>query len=257
MFFYLYDNFVNEKKYEETLTKTENRLIELGINGRIEKLSILRNLKELIEDGIKKGCHTIVAVGDDNTLIKVINIIAEHNVTIGFIPMVANSKLAKIFGIKNSSDACDILSKRLIKKISLGKANQNYFLTALTINDSDQVAIECEDKYKISLTEKNCSLTIYNLGNFLQKIDEKKWQIFPQKNCLSIAICPTNQNSFSKFFKKNSSSRSSLFAVKKIKITSQDSVPILLDEQTTLKTPLTVTIKPKKISLIVGRERKI
>ena len=62
MYFYFYDTFVSDKKNEQLLGKIENRLIELGINGRTEKLTVLKNMKELIEDAIKKGAHTIVAV---------------------------------------------------------------------------------------------------------------------------------------------------------------------------------------------------
>lgn len=258
MFFYLYDAFVSDKKYQDELTKAENRLIELGINGRIEKLSILRNPKELIIDAIKKDAHTIVAVGNDSTLIKVMNIVADYNIAIGYIPLQPNSPLAKIFGIPDSFIACNILSKRLIKKISLGKANQNYFVGSLNISDTDGVAIECDDKYKITLKEKNCYLAIYNLGNILEKREEKDWQIFPQKNFLNVVACAPLENKILNFFKKKNSDKTSIFQVKKIKITTSNKVvPVMLDGQITLKTPLTVVIKPKKINIIVGKERKI
>ena len=47
MYFYFYDTFVSDKKNEQLLGKIENRLIELGINGRTEKLTVLKNMKEL------------------------------------------------------------------------------------------------------------------------------------------------------------------------------------------------------------------
>ena len=258
MFFYLYDAFVSEKKYEEELTKVENRLIELGINGRIEKMSILRNAKELIEDSIKKGSHTIVAVGDDSTLLKVINIVADHSVTIGFIPVAHNSKLAKIFGITDGLEACNILSKRLIKKINLGRANQTYFVASLTIAEPADVAIQCDEKYSISLKEADSHLAIYNLGNFLEKVDEKNWQLFNDKKYLHVVVTDQASGGLAKLFQKSSSPQKSVFPTKKIKISADGkTVPVLLDEQITLKTPVVVSIKPKKISVIVGRERKI
>jgi len=256
MFFYLYDIIAGEKKFEDVLIKAENRLIELGINGRIEKLTILRNPKELIEEAIKHDAHTVVAVGDDNTLLKVINLTADHNVVIGYIPLIPDSPLAKIFGISSILDACNILSKRLIKKISLGKANHNYFLASLNIPNSEEAVIECDDKYKIRTREKNCQLAIYNLGNFLEKKDEKEWIFFANKTSLNLLVCPQQQKGFSKFFQKKNANNNSIFQIKKIKITTeQTSQPVFLDGQTVIKTPVNVTLKNKKISLIVSKSR--
>ncbi|MFH0818469.1 MAG: diacylglycerol kinase family protein [Patescibacteria group bacterium] len=259
MFFYYYDAFVSDKKNEEELTKAENRLITLGINGRIEKSSVLRNAKESIEDGIKQGAHTIIAVGDDNTLTKVVNIAAEKNVTIGFIPMIKNSKFAEILGIADSLEACNILSKRLTKKINLGKANLNYFLASLNLPQSDGLQIECDEKFKISLRHHNCKLSIYNLGNFLIASKREDWKLFPgRSNHLFVSILPQSKKKFGGLVRTSNQERESIFPAKKIKITSPDiSAPVILDEQTTLKTPVTVSFKPKKITFIVGRNRKI
>lgn len=258
MFFYFYDTFINEKKYESALIKTENRLIELGINGRIEKLTILRNGKELIEEAIKRGAHTIIAVGDDNTLLKIINIVANHKVTVGFIPL-RESSLAKILGIKDSLDACNVLSKRLIKKVNLGKANQNYFFASLLIPEVEGIKVECDEKYKISLKRKDNGLAIYNLGNFLDKTDEEQWKVFANKNYLNVYVLPPMARGLNKLFKANNAKETtSVFPAKKIKISSTEkTLPVILDKQTTLKTPIQVTIKPRKINLIVGRQRKI
>ncbi|MFA6027351.1 MAG: diacylglycerol kinase family protein [Patescibacteria group bacterium] len=259
MFFYFYDTFINEKRFESDLIKTENRLIDLGINGRIEKLTILRNGKELIEEAIKNGAHTIVAVGDDNTLLKVINIVADHSVAIGFIPLRANSKLARILGIKDCLDACDILSKRLVKKINLGKANQNYFFASISIPQVEGIKVECDEKYKVSLKQKDNGLAVYNLGNFLDVANEDQWKVFSNKNYLNVYVLPPAPSGLSKYFKTNNPQDAiSVFPAKKIKISAEGkTLSVILDQQTTLKTPVQVTIKPKKINLIVGRHRKI
>lgn len=259
MFFYFYDSFVSDKKHEDELNKAENRLIELGINGRIEKLSVLKNAKELIEDGIKKGAHTVVAVGDDATLIRVINIVADKDVKVGFIPMKSGCKFAKIIGINDPLEACNIISKRLVKKINLGKANQNYFISSLCIPEVEDIKIECDGKYKISLRELSNKLCIYNLGDFLETKTQNGWKVFTSKaSYLNVVVSPENAKGLGGLLKKSNDGKESVFPAKKIKIESSGkSLPVVLDNQTTIKTPITVSIKPKKVELIVGKERMI
>jgi len=48
MFFYLYDAVVLDKKFSGLLERIESRIIELGINGRVERLTPLRNMKVAI-----------------------------------------------------------------------------------------------------------------------------------------------------------------------------------------------------------------
>lgn len=259
MFFYFYDTLAADAKKANDLTQAENRLIELGINGRTEKMSVLRNAKEMIEDGIKKGAHTVVAVGDDASLVKVINIVANHDVTVGFIPLDPNSSFAKILGIPNINEACNILSKRLIKKLNLGKANQNYFVASLNMPQPTNINIECDESFTLSFSEPNNKVVIYNLGNFLETKNEENWQTFSlNNNTLQLLIQPQLNTKFSFFNRKKTPDKPSLFPLKKIKINSEEqSLPIVLDETTVLKTPVTVSLKAKKISLIVGKDRKI
>lgn len=258
MFFYFYDNFVNDKKYADELQKIEHRLIELGINGRIEKFSILRNAVEMINDAIKKGAHTIIAVGNDNTFLKLSDIVSNHEITFGYIPL-EQSNIAKILGINNALEACNVLSKRLIKKINIGKANEHYFIASLFMPELEKAQIECDDKYKINFSTHG-ELHVYNLGNFLEENDEKKWRLFSGAgNHLHLYLTAKNKaSSLFKIFPKNKIEKDSIFRAKKIKITSSDiSLPVILDKTTTVKTPVTITYKAKRISLIVGKDRKI
>ena len=63
MYHYIYDSFLSDKRYENEISQIEARILGLGINGRVDKLTILKNLKEIVEDGIKKGAETLVVMG--------------------------------------------------------------------------------------------------------------------------------------------------------------------------------------------------
>src|SRR3989338_2880950 len=99
MYLYLYDSFLNQKKYTSALARIETRLTDLGIGGKICRLSPLRNIKELIADELANGVKTIVVVGNDKTLSEAINFVAQHDVTLGLIPIGPNNSLAGQLGL--------------------------------------------------------------------------------------------------------------------------------------------------------------
>jgi len=99
MYLYVYDSFLNDKKYNSLLIKIEQRITDLGIKGRVAKLSILKNMKELISDAVKEGVETVVVAGDNQTFSKVINVIASLDVTLGIIPVVNNNNIAEVLGV--------------------------------------------------------------------------------------------------------------------------------------------------------------
>src|SRR3989339_1961009 len=137
MYLYIYDSFLNDKKYSDLLISIEKRLTDLGIKGKIARLSILKNMKEMIMDGVKEGVQTVVAIGNAQTFAKVINVVADLDVALGLIPVDNNNPIAKVLGIPPKVMACDVLASRIIKKIDLGKINNYYFLNTAQIENGD------------------------------------------------------------------------------------------------------------------------
>lgn len=255
MFFYFYDTFVLDKKHEGTLTRVENRIIELGINGRVEKLTPLRNMKGLLEDGIKQGAHTIVIVGDDTTFVRAVNITAAHDVVLGYIPFGKTSPLAELFGIIDTFEACNILSRRIIKQLSLGKANANYFLTSLIAEKTDELKINCDNQFTVSSRSEPMRFRIHNLGDVFSSNEATELYTNPVRLHLEIDPLPAARS----LFKKNAPQTSgSTLPLRKAEIThTTEPIRVQLDNETTIKTPITVTFKPKQLKVVVGKERRI
>ncbi len=254
MFFYFYDTFVNSKKHEGVLSQVENRLIELGINGRIEKFSVLKNMEEMIKDGIKNEAHTVVAVGDDSTFIKVMRVVSKHkDIVLGFIPVGQNTKLAHLLGIENALEGCDVLSKRLTKRFDLGQVREHCWLTSLEMPEAGQIKLKCDNKYTVTTTNPQTDLSICNLGRIWQQ-DDQLYNIEDGK--LNVVVTTDDQASL-KIFGNKAGDKEGVFPVKKIEITSQDKADVIVDHDIKLKTPLEVTIKPKAIKIIVGKDRKV
>ncbi|MFA5069767.1 MAG: diacylglycerol kinase family protein [Patescibacteria group bacterium] len=250
MYHYIYDSFLSDKRYENDLSLIEARILALGINGRMDKLTILKNLKEIVEDSVKRGAETLVVIGDDMTLGKVISYVAPfRKVILGYIPLGPKQSIARLLGIPGGLAACDILSKRMVKKFDLGKVNEKYFLFSLNVTKNN-VVIECDGNYNFKTVVPSSLLRICNLG-----LPEEGVFFNPGDGLLEAVV--VNRSTGWNFFKK-SYKKDSIFPFKKAKIKCEtECVPLLLDGQTVVKTPAAVEIAPGRLNIIVGKDRKI
>lgn len=249
MYYYIYDQFLNEKKYQTLLAKIENRLTDLEIKGKIGRLSLLNNPQELIADEIKRGVKTVVAVGNDNTVSKIINALAFHpDICLGIIPLGPDQKIARTLGIPESVEACNILASRIIRKIDLGKVRNQYFLSQVEITSPD-VTLECDGKYTVK-TSKGNSIFIFNF-NYWSDMHLAD----PSDGLLETIIVPKKRGIIKKIMGSNRQ-HDSLFLNNKIKINHlEHPVVIKIDSQQIVKTPVLVEVADHQLKVIVGKQR--
>lgn len=162
---YIYDDFLIERPYQDILDSLETRLATLGLGGRIGRLTLFRNAQELVEDFVRQGVKTIVIVGNDNTLDKVMWFMPDLSVTMGYIPLAEPSGIAQLLNIPTGLAACDVLSARLIETLDVAKLNDRYFLSEVTFENTT-ATLTVDGKYSLSLT-KGGNLSIRNLGKAL------------------------------------------------------------------------------------------
>lgn len=261
MYFYIYDSFLNNKKYEVVLTKIEARLLDLGISGRTEKITILKNLKEIVEEAInKKGAKTIVAVGNNQLVSKIISILAKYNnIVLGIIPIGEGNHIADILGVPHEEEACDVLSRRVIEKVDLGKINQQYFFSCIEVPKAT-VVMECDGSYQVIPLDLNHKIRVCNISRSLNSKDLSFGvRSNPQDGILEAVVFPQSPwLNFLRIFKKEKEFKpESVFPIKKVKIKSQqDSIPIVADGDIVVKTPVMVEVAPQRLKVIVGRNRK-
>ncbi|MFH0952378.1 MAG: diacylglycerol kinase family protein [Patescibacteria group bacterium] len=253
-YFYFYDDFLNNKKFEIGVNRIETRLLELSLNGRKEKLTILKNTEEIVKDGIKKGAKTVVAIGNDATISKVMTVMADFSdVVLGMIPVGPDQNIAKLLGIPVGIAACDVLSKRVVKKVDLGKVNDQYFLFSVDI-PFPQVRVKCDNKYQLSTEGDDDTLHICNLGG-LSSADLPAGRNSNPADGMLEAIVTPRRSSWRVFGRGYN--RESIFTIKKATIDSRgEAASLLADGQTVVKTPATIEVVPKKLRIIVGRDRQ-
>ncbi len=240
---YIVDAFANDPKYRTDIIRVESRLAGLGLQGRWERMTILKNIQDATEEAIKRGAGTIVVVGNDQTITKVLPSIIDHNVALGLIPLGPDQTIAQAFGVPTGAAACDCLSRRIIQKVDVGQANKHYFLLQLAA--PAPTAITCDGTYTVTSLDPAGQLFITNL-----RTDTGG---HPNDGRLELVVQPGPSGGWG----RRRSGASSIFPITEAKIQSRgEQGTMLLDGQTVVKAPLTVSVLAKKLSVIVGPNRK-
>ncbi len=250
MYFYIYDNFLTDKKYQNLLSRIETKITDFGMSGKIVRMSVLKNLKSTIDESVREGVKTIVIIGNDKTLNQAINLLDNQNVIIGFIPVGPGNEIKDILGIPEGEAAIDILSARLIQNMHFGLINGKYrFLTYLELA-GDNATINCDNDYFVSINDKSDIITISNI--YFGEFDEQL-PIINNQDKINLIVRPANSSLL-----KHKSEKYSYFTASHLRLESAKPLPILLmDEKTIIKTPITVSGSKETLRMIVGKKRMI
>jgi hypothetical protein len=247
MYSYIYDSITDQKKYFSTLAKIETRITDLGLSGKINRLSVTTNISGIITDEVRKGAKTIVAVGNDQTISKVINTLAKHQLVLGIIPIGNKEEnlIASCLGIDLNEKACDTLSARRLVKLDLGKANNIFFLVDAKINNQHTV-IKIQNNLTLeALTEGQTK--IINLPLNYWGGDSLKFN--PQDGNLELLVeTKKSQNFLKKITGKT------VFTLKNLTIYN-DKDSLLVDNVNTVIPPVEISIHKQKLNVIVGKNR--
>lgn len=250
MYYYIYDSFVQGRQHAKELAAVETRLADFGISGNIGRLSLFRDAGELIRDEVKRGAKTVIVVGNDNTMRKVVDAVVASRAILGLIPLGEPNTLAKLLGIPHGAAACDILAKRALFTIDVGKVNGRYFISRLRIPEN-RLEIHCDGKFKVS-TKCEGALQIRNLG----WIDEGDVAEIgdPQDGLLEAVIDAKEKRAFGRGQTKRTQ-----IPIEKLTIENQDTSPIpaFIDEEEFAQPRFEVSILKKRLRVIAGRERMV
>jgi len=262
MYFYIYDSFLIDKKYTKSLNQLETRVSDLGISGKISRLTILKNATELIQDFLKNPSPTIVVVGSDKLFYEAAIAMAGSEGVLGFIPLEPSSCLAPLLGLPANEFGADVISARLIERIRFGKINEKLFCSSIYFPASKTI-ITCEGAYQIR-PRRIKSIKIVNLD--LLKFDKpeespdiKRIASNPKDDFLEV-LMGAPARSWWPFKKKEV--RDSLFFAKRIKIESKKpglEIPMTIDKERVqlIKVPAALRVAEESLKIIVGKGRLI
>ena len=263
MYFYLYDSFLQEKRYIKKLAEIEGRLIDLMIQGKIIKLNILSHIKELIYSAVRAGAETVVVLGDDKTISQAIASVVNLDITLGIIPLGRKNSLGKLLGIPKGLKACEILAKRIKERIDVARVNGNYFAFCLKALSPYIKIFSPDNQYCLSLLSPKMEVSVYNFkpSGVKLKANQPMADFFiPQDGYMELVVkdlsCPIDKILFKK---KGEIGSYTILPFKHIRLEPsvlKKDVRLLLDGYKIIKAPVEIDVLAGKISVIVGRERQ-
>lgn len=243
MHVYIFDQFLNQKKYETTVAKIETRLTDLGLNGKNCHVGPLRSLKSIVKEELRNSPKTLIAVGNNNTLNQLINAIPEEdNVTVGLIPVGGNNSIAGALGIADEDHACNVLAARLIETVALGKINDQYFFASAQITNQETI-MEIGGKYTVEPTGPG-AINIINLD-----VSASNPKIDPKDALLEILVSVVKKGML-----KNTVDVS-FIQTNRIIINNLIHKNFIIDESIEVRTPAEITVAKEKLKIIVGKNR--
>jgi len=245
MYGYIYDVFLNQKPYEKEVIRIEHSLTDKGLNGHTVKLGLMNNVRHAVEDLLKRGASTIVAVGSDQLFSRLADEVdLLGNRAIGLIPLGSHQLLAGLFGIPEGAQACKTLSARMLCEVPLAKVNSSYFIHSIVI-DNPLVKIRCHNQFVAGAMSEQAVISILNRPSCELKKEER---------ALHVVITPASEK---KMFRRSEPLPPTMIASPKLEILSPSGVPMVVDGQKTVNTPASIEISGKTLKIIMGKERQL
>lgn len=247
MYYYIMEPAGPKSTWQE---KVKDTLGDLGIAGETVFPSPARTIEELASLGIIKGYTTIVAVGSEKIVNKIVTALinqkAGKDTVLGVIPDDYNSNMAKRIGVNDYKEACQTLKSRKLQTVDVCFVEPNkYFMTEATIESGKtQEAYLAFDKTQAGVS--------FN-----------KITIKPGLNIEINDFSEKNQDSFKKFigsiFGKKIEDKNDIytshFATSKLQIdTPKNSISLKVDGEIIAKSPFSCHHQPKALKIIVAKD---
>jgi diacylglycerol kinase family enzyme len=195
----VYDEALQDRRFERELAQIETRLTDLGIAGKIARLALFRNVNDLLRDEIRSGVTTVVAVGNDTTLRRVLDAVGDRKTVVALIPVGPQGGMTELLGMPMGVAACDVLSARIIESLDVGDVNGKRFIQSVHIEERSDFVVD-HGAY-IMTPQRNASVEVRNFAapddaGMQSPVDERlslilrvpKYSLFSKK--VSIGIVP-------------------------------------------------------------------
>lgn len=159
---YLYDERLNDRKYDREVSRLEAEISRRGLNGRVGKFALFRHARDIVADLMRSDTQTLVVVGDDKTLFTAISSLGQYTPMIGFIPLLGAGPVSKCLAIPAGLASVDTLAARFNETIDLGLVGDRLFLSEARV-DGPGISLHVDHQFKIA-PSLGGSLCIRNLG---------------------------------------------------------------------------------------------
>ncbi|MDD2758415.1 MAG: hypothetical protein PHD72_03540 [Patescibacteria group bacterium] len=253
MYVYLYDNYLNNKKFHSVLKSIEIRLVDYGIAGKILRLNNYIDVKPVIEDEIKRGAKNVVIVGNDRTFGHVLSRGATCDCVFGFLPIGPDNTIAEVLGIPEGIAAADVLARRRKEKLDVGWFNNRFFVSQLHVPPA-KVRVVYDERFQVT-TPFKMEVVVCNFQPFYwkkSKKDNEEFVVHPQDSKLEAFLRPLTKAGWFGYNYEDPS----IFPFEEMEIIGDGPFVVEADGKTTKEVKVKIRLAKNKITMIVGRDRK-
>lgn len=241
---FIYDSYLNQKKYNKELIALERKITDLGLNGKIIRLGMLSSLENTVEDELKKRPKTIIVVGGDALVNQVAGLMSGCETPLAVVPMGESNQIANGLGI-STKEACAVLLSRRILNFDLGMVDDQPFVKNVVVVGK-KISLLIDDKLAVNLENPQLAEVI----NFSQPSSDELLEgllLNPADGLFGLLIVKKIKHWF-----KSELSRS-FFACKNIKIQAADGV--IVDGFKTMAKAHEIHLLKNRLNIIVGKNR--
>lgn len=130
MYFYILDGSnIPDAQFEKAQVTLQGLLAEFKISGEMARVTSIRGIAELVETASERGVKTLIACGTDDTFNLMLANLRGRDFALGFIPMTDDTYLSQILGIDSLLTAVKTVAARRIEKIDLATLGEHYFIS--------------------------------------------------------------------------------------------------------------------------------
>jgi hypothetical protein len=231
------------------LEKTREISRQFGIASEISQSSPARSAGELTQIALMKNYSTIIAVGAENHINRVVREImkagANNTCALGIICTQASSMLSEKWGFRRPEDAVETLKQRRLSRFDIGFIEPDiFFLTSAKIEPKSPVKFNMKvDQWDAEgiITRAEISSNLYIL---LERLVKERSII---KSALNLFGGPGA--------KEGSRYEHSIFKGKSVKIETIPKTSVYIGTEIVAKTPVSVYRKLSGLNIIVKRDR--
>ncbi len=264
-------------KFEKLQTQLSGLLAEFKVAGETARVTPLRTVQDLVNTASQRGATTLIACGSDDTFNLMLAALKGRDFTLGFIPFVESSNLAKILGIDSVFTGVKTMAARRIEKIDLARIADNYFISYLEFGVMSQniktaglwqnlKLLTSESKTFEIRVDNSYTITISGLGGLVANIrsssSKSETVANPTDGNLDLLILERlNKLQVLKYrdtIADNSLEKvpnTSVIKCKKIEFLEPRGLNLTMLGRVVAKFPATVEIIPARLKMVVGKNR--
>ncbi|MBM3204986.1 hypothetical protein FJZ48_03345 [Candidatus Uhrbacteria bacterium] len=246
-FAYIYDELCSERRLEKDVSLLETELSRRGIEGRIVRLAMFRQPKDVVFELMRGPVKNLVFVGNDLTLQKMMPFLPDVDVTFGYISLSPPSALAQHLGIPFGAAGVDAVAARLVETLDVGKINDRYFFTEVVAPEM-RASLDIEGRYRLQPAEGG-AIAIRNLAG-----TSGKGCSHPQDGKLEAFIQARVEPKGIAFWKKSALSESHIFFTHGT-LSSEKAIELFVDGQSIRGNSFSLSVLPRKIRMITGKQK--